>query len=215
MLIAHPTIAHGATMPLANAAPLGFRVMRAIRRALHIDRERRWNAEYSKGGWDWLRNLDELAHHAILAGYFRRLKPNGAVLDVGCGDGVLLDLIRGSYSRYLGIDFAAAIRLAEAHTDAQTAFQTADMNEFSTAERFDAIIFNESAYYHHNAVAGMRHYETMLASGGVFLISMHGKERNDAIWTLLDERYAVADAVTVRNQSGVTWTAKVLVPPTA
>ena len=215
MLISHPTSADGATMPFANAAPLGFRVMRAIRRALHIDRERRWNAEYSKGGWDWLRNLDELAHHAILAGYFRRLKANGSVLDVGCGDGVLLELIRGSYSRYLGIDFAEAIRRADAQSDAQTAFQTADMNEFATAERFDAIIFNESAYYHHDAVAGMRYYESMLAPGGVFLISMHGKERNDAIWTLLDVRYTVADAVTITNQSGVTWTAKVLVPPTA
>ena len=203
------------TLHRANAAPLGFRVMRAIRRALHIDRERRWNTEYAKGGWDWLHNLDELGHHAILAGYFRRLKPHGSVLDVGCGDGVLLELLGGGYSRYLGIDFAEAIRLADARRDAQTEFRTADMNDFSTIEQFDAIVFNESVYYHHNAVAGLRRYEAMLSPGGVFLVSMHGKERNDAIWTLLEERYAVADAVTIRNQAGVTWTAKVLVPPTA
>ena len=215
MITAPATVARASTLHLANAAPLGFRLLRAIRRALRIDRERRWNTEYAKGGWDWLRNLDELGHHAILAGYFRRLKPNGSVLDVGCGDGVLLELIGGGYSRYLGIDFAEAIRLADTRRDERTEFRTADMNDFSTDEQFDAIIFNESAYYHHNAITGLQHYESMLLPGGVFLISMHGKERNDAIWTLLDERYTVADAVTIRNQAGVTWTAKVLVPPTA
>lgn len=213
MSIALPAPTLSDTLSFANAAPLGFRVIRSVRRFLKLDREKRWNDEYAKGGWEWLRNLDELAHHAVLAAYFARLKPNGSILDVGCGDGVFHEQLRGCYSRYLGIDFEKPIKIAMPKTDARTEFRAADMNDFTTDERFDAIVFNESIYYHHDALAGLRRYESMLAPGGVFLVSMHGKERNDPIWDLLEQRYTIADAVTMENQRGVKWTTKVLVPP--
>ena len=62
-------------------ASLAFRITRAVRRALGVDRERRWNAQYAAGTWTRLRTLDELAHHAVLAGYFARLKPGGSLLE--------------------------------------------------------------------------------------------------------------------------------------
>ncbi len=196
-----------------SALPLTARMARGLRRAVGLDRESRWNREYAEGGWDWLRNLDELAHHCVLAGYVSYLKRGGSVLDVGCGEGVFQEQLRGAEGRYLGIDFAEPVRKAAHKETATIRFAEADMNEFTTTERFDVIVFNESIYYLHDLMAGLRRYEQFLADDGVILISMHGKERNDALWAQIDERFTVLDAVTMTNRRGIRWTTKALVPP--
>jgi SAM-dependent methyltransferase len=208
-----PEAPSSATVSDSSAVPFAFRAARAVRRALGVDRATRWNTEYASGSWQRLRNLDELAHHAVLAGYFARLKPGGTLLDVGCGEGVFQEQLRGCYSRYVGTDFAEPVRQASVRCDPCTRFVEADMNDFTTSERFDAIVFNESIYYHHDPVAGLRRYEQFLAPDGVFLLSMHCKERNDALWSRLEERYQVLDAVTLQNRRGTKWTTKVLVLP--
>jgi 2-polyprenyl-3-methyl-5-hydroxy-6-metoxy-1,4-benzoquinol methylase len=191
-------------------ATLTFRLARATRRLLGIDRERRWNTQYATGMWDGLRRLDEMAHHAVLAGYSTRLKPTGALLDVGCGDGLFHEHLNGQYGSYVGIDFEEPVRRASAKADARTRFIAVDMHEFTTGDRFDAIVFNESLYYHRDPMACLRRYEAMLTGDGVFLISMHRTQKSDAIWEQCDARYAVMDAVTITNAKGVTWSTKVL-----
>src|SRR5260370_3034559 len=49
-----------------------------------------WEAQYAAGRWDFLAQLSELARFSVLAGYICHLKPGGAVLDTGCGQGVLV-----------------------------------------------------------------------------------------------------------------------------
>jgi 2-polyprenyl-3-methyl-5-hydroxy-6-metoxy-1,4-benzoquinol methylase len=196
-----------------SALPLTARLARGVRRVLGVDRERRWNTEYAEGGWDWLRNLDELAHHCVLAGYVAYLKPGGAVLDVGCGEGVFQEQLRGAASRYLGVDFEEPIKKAQAKATAATRFVVGDMNEFTTTERFDVIVFNESIYYLQDMLGGLQRYEQFLAPDGLVCISMHGKERNDALWEQIGARYQMLDAVTMTNHRGIRWTTKALVPP--
>ena len=205
----------GDLAPRALRASLRFRFVRAVRRVLRIDRERRWNAQYAAGTWTRLRELDELAHHAVLAGYFARLKPGGSLLDVGCGEGVFHEQLRGCYSRYVGCDFAEAVRVANAKSDERTLFVTADMHDFTTSERFDAIVFNESLYYHHEPLQGLLRYAEFLLPDGVLLISMHRTERNDRLWAQFDAHFTVRDAVHLTNQQGVQWTTKVLMIPTS
>jgi SAM-dependent methyltransferase len=195
-----------------SALPLSARLTRGVRRAFGVDREARWNREYTEGGWNWLRNIDELAHHCVLAGYVSYLKPGGAVLDVGCGEGVFQEQLRGAAGHYLGVDFEAPILKAQHKVTDDTRFVVGDMNEFTTTEKFDAIVFNESIYYLHDTLKGLRRYEAFLAPDGVLLISMHGKERNDAIWADIDQRYRMLDAVTIENARGIRWTTKALVP---
>ncbi len=190
---------------------LRFRFARAVRRLLRVDRERRWNAEYAAGKWTRLQGLDEMAHHAVLAGYFARLKPGGSLLDVGCGEGLFHEQLRGCYSRYVGCDFAEAVRIASATADARTTFVAADMHDFTTTEHFDAVVFNESIYYHENPVQGLQRFAAFLAPDGVLLVSMHKTERNDRLWQDFDAHFAVRDAVELTNQRGVQWTTKVLV----
>lgn len=207
------TSAPGSVGTDASALPLMARLARGLRRVVGMDRESRWNREYAEGGWDWLRNLDELAHHCVLAGYVAYLKPGARVLDVGCGEGVFQEQLRGAEGSYLGIDFEAAIHKAQHKVTASTRFAVADMNDFTTTETYDVIVFNESIYYLHDLKLGLQRYERFLAPDGVLLISMHGKERNDALWADIDARYTVLDAVTMQNARGVRWTTKALVPP--
>jgi hypothetical protein len=57
---------------------------------------------------------------------------------------------------------------------------------------------------------GLKRYETFLAPKGLLLVSMHGGPKTDAIWSLLRERYATIDEVTITNRDGATWTCKAL-----
>jgi len=191
------------------------RFARAIRRIVGMDRERRWNRQYAEGGWDWLHNLEELAHHSVIAGYIGRLAPNGRVLDLGCGDGLLLEQLAGRvYARYVGVDFAEAIARAAHRADDKTRFIVGDINDVEPDGVFDAIVFNESLYFLWDVARGLERYERFLAPAGLFLVSMHRKGANDERWRVIDARYDVLDAVEVRNRAGTTWDVKAFRPRT-
>jgi 2-polyprenyl-3-methyl-5-hydroxy-6-metoxy-1,4-benzoquinol methylase len=192
---------------------LRARTARALRRLLGVGSQRRWNREYVAGSWDWLARLDEMAHHAVVAGYVAHMKPGGTVLDVGCGEGLLLDHLRGAAGGYLGVDFREAVARGMARRGTPAArFLAADMNDFTTDERFDVVVFNESIYYLTDGVQGLIRYDRFLKPGGVVLLSMHGHPRNDRLWAQVEESYTVVDGVTITNQAGTTWRVKALVP---
>lgn len=193
-----------------------YRLARRVRRLIGIDRERRWNKQYARGGWEWLRRIDELAHYSVLAGYLLRLKPQARVLELGCGEGLLLDHLHpASYSTYQGVDFAEPVAQAQRRTRDTIRFTVGDMVDFGTEERFDAIVFNESLYYLPDVVTGLARYETMLATDGVFLVSMCDNAGNEARWREVDAAYLILDEVGIRNRHGTAWTVKALAPRSA
>ena len=104
-----------------------------------------WDAQYVAGRWAYLGELPELARFSVLAGYLRHFKPGGAILDVGCGEGVLAKrLPRGDYRRYVGVDLsAAAIEQAARSLAPNASWIAADAQTYAPTERFDAIVFNE------------------------------------------------------------------------
>lgn len=183
---------------------------------MRLDRERRWTKQYAEGGWEWLRSLDELAHYAVLAGYLLRLKPGARVLELGCGEGLLLDYLHpGSFTDYLGVDFAGPLEQAVPRTRDAVRFAAGDMVDFSTQERFDAIVFNESLYYLPDVLTGLARYERMLLPNGVFLVSMCGNAGNAERWEAIDGVYTILDEVWMRNRHGTTWTVKAFMPRAA
>ena len=56
-----------------------------IRSREHLD------GQYKNGTWDYLWSIGELARFSVVAGYCRFLRPGGAILEIGCGEGVLQD----------------------------------------------------------------------------------------------------------------------------
>lgn len=171
----------------------------------------RWEEQYAKGEWAWLRRIDELGHHSVLAGYFHYLKPNGSLLDMGCGEGLLQERLNPAlYTKYVGVDLGEAVKLASVKATEKTQFVTGDMNTFSTAEKFDAIAFNESIYYLSDTRKGLERFDAMLKDDGVLLVSCHKRDKHDKIWEAIESLYAPHDEVTVINKLGTGWLCKAL-----
>lgn len=175
--------------------------------------QQKWDAQWASERFAWLGRLDELAHYSVLAGYALHLKPAGALLDVGSGDGVLRDRLHpAAFSRYVGIDFAEAIARAQSRVDERTSFVAADMCTFTPDEKFDTIVFNESLYYATDPVAELGRYRSFLVADGVFLVSTHLKPKTEELWASMAARYALIDRVVVTNGAGVQWICGALDP---
>jgi 2-polyprenyl-6-hydroxyphenyl methylase/3-demethylubiquinone-9 3-methyltransferase len=132
-----------------------------------------WDAEYAAGRWAYLGQLPELARYSLLVGYLRHFKPGGAVLDVGCGEGLLLARLHpDDYRRYLGVDFSkASIEKARARTAPKAEFLLAHADRYEPAEKFDAVVFNEVLGYLDDPPAAVERCARALEPGGILLVS--------------------------------------------
>ena len=178
----------------------------------HLDRK------YAQGDWDYLRGLGELSRFSVLAGYCRHLRPGGALLEVGCGDGILAErLAPGSYARFVGVDISAeAVERAQALADERRRFVAADATTWAADEPSDLVVFNECLEYFDDPLALVRRYEQFLTADGLFVVSMFaGVEtlRTRKIWRMLAGRYRTVDETRVTNGHGYTWVLRVLEPP--
>jgi len=168
-----------------------------------------WEAQYAAGRWDFLAQLSELARFSVLAGYIWHLKPGGAVLDVGCGQGALLRRLPSSaYSRYLGLDVSAsAVAVAQEQHDERSTFLAADCELYSPEERFDAIVFNEVLCCLRDPLLTVERYARSLNPGGLLLVSMCTATRGSStiLWRLR-RAYATVDEVRVTHDGRkVSW----------
>jgi 2-polyprenyl-3-methyl-5-hydroxy-6-metoxy-1,4-benzoquinol methylase len=169
-----------------------------------------WEAQYRQGGWEFMRNLDELARYSVIAGYLHALKPGGSVLDVGAGEGLLADHLRiFGYSRYLGIDLSeAAIEQAVGRRDERTFFRAADAEAFTPEGKWDAIVFNECVYYFKDPIGTVERYKRFLEDGGVMVVSMFRSRRSDMIAKRLSDLGRLQEETTVANRKGA-WVVQV------
>ena len=166
-----------------------------------------WEAQYRGGDWDFLEDAGELARYALIAAWLHRLCPGGSVLDVGCGEGVLLDhLSPFGPRRYVGIDLSeAAIEKGRERSGETVELLVADAETYQPAERFDAVVLNECLYYFHDPIGEARKYRDCLAEGGVLVVSMFRSWRTDAILRRLEAAWPAVASTRVSNPAG-TWT---------
>jgi 2-polyprenyl-6-hydroxyphenyl methylase/3-demethylubiquinone-9 3-methyltransferase len=162
-----------------------------------------WDAEYTAGRWAYLGQLPELARYSLLVGYLRHFKPGGAVLDVGCGEGLLFARLHpDDYRRYVGVDFSkASIEKARARAgNAPNAeFLVAHADRYEPTEKFDAIVFNEVLYYLDEPLAAVERCKHALNPGGVFLVSTSTASRGLDVLEALKHEYRPLDEVTVTH----------------
>jgi SAM-dependent methyltransferase len=183
---------------------------------------RPWEQEYARGGWSWLKGISEAPHNYVIAAYARHLKPDAAILDVGCGAGVLHSILRREgYRRYVGIDLSpTAIESASALADDRTQFLVADVGTFRSDERFDVVILNEVLYCFDDPEAALDTLAKQLAEDGIFIISMSRAGFRDAlakqkIWRDLHRKYGVVEQVSLYYPTGLPRTVAVFRRATA
>jgi SAM-dependent methyltransferase len=177
-----------------------------------------WDREYRAGKWDFLGSIPEEAHKAVIATYMDRIKPDGRILDVGCGPGNLSAMLRKfGYKSYLGIDVSpAAIKIAGQYADASTSFRAVSGEMFETSDRFDTIIFNECLNYFADPAATLRGYSRLLAADGIFIVSLSFTSVRNAlhklkIWRDIEAQWHVLDETVIYRRRDATWIVKVLV----
>lgn len=193
--------------------PLAGRLERRVRDWEHrtgrgdapVSRET-WEEQYQAGQWEFMRAVDELARYSVIAGYVHHLHPGGSVLDVGSGEGILLDHLKPfGVSRYLGIDLSEeAVKQGASRAGGPSSFLAADAEQYRPTGRWDAIVFNECVYYFEDPVGTVLGYRDGLAEGGTFIVSTFRSRRSDVIAERLKEKLSLLEEVAVSNRKG-TW----------
>lgn len=198
---------------------LGFLVDRGRRSDGLLQPAETWEAQYAAGRWDYLAQLSELARFSVLAGYICHLKAGAAVLDAGCGQGILLRRLPSAcYSRYVGIDLSdSAIAVAQKQQSERSTFLVADCEAYSPAERFDVIVFNEVLCCLSDPVRTVERYARSLNPDGLLLVSLCTAARGSAtILRRLKRAYAAVDEVqVVHGVRKVSWACAALRPVAA
>ena len=159
-----------------------------------------WDEQYSTSRWDYLSSLEQLPRYALIAAWIERLRPNASVLDLGCGEGILLEWLRRC-THYEGVDFsqAALTKARDNHPSIEPeTFHCASVETFyqSCQARFDCVVINEVLYYCANPIRLLARYERLLKPGGYLIISITGFESK--IWKDVQAFYGKRFALCVR-----------------
>jgi len=171
-----------------------------------------WDAQYQTSKWAFMRGLDESSRYAVIIAYMSGLKPKGAILDVGCGDGILFERYRPyGYLRYVGLDISeVALAKLSPKQDARTTFLCADAENYQPTELFDTIVFSESQYYFSNPVFTLRRYGDSLKPDGVMVLSTYTRShRAMAILRCIKRYYSLVAETNIR-QGASSWCCTVL-----
>jgi 2-polyprenyl-3-methyl-5-hydroxy-6-metoxy-1,4-benzoquinol methylase len=119
------------------------------------------------------------------------------------------------YSRYVGIDVSAsAISVAQEQGNERSTFLAADCEEYSPAEQFDVIVFNEVLCCLRDPLRIVERYARSLNPGGILLVSLCTAARGSStVLRRLKRAYATVDEVRiVHSGRKVSWVCTALRP---
>ncbi|ASZ11875.1 class I SAM-dependent methyltransferase [Chitinophaga pendula] len=171
-----------------------------------------WDRQYAAGQWEVLRSPLEEPRLNTLAALTSQYCQGGNVLEIGCGEGLLLPRLKSTYQYFLGLDISeVAIRKTQHLQNANTVFKCADMEDFVPGSKFDIIIFNESLYYSDTPLELLHRYTDYLEKDGLFATSIYHDEWNISLVDLIRKKFEGVKRQETSNERG-TWYCDVFKP---
>lgn len=175
-----------------------------------------WNADYSRGRWDYLEGLEERSRQMIVLGYVLGRAPRPRVLDVGCGTGGILGTASlFPIACYHGVDASdvAVGRARERFASTcrfPVTFEVADFESFECDDLYDVIVFNESISYADDPVSVLARFQRALTPEGVFVVSLCYNWWDEPMMRRITRARPVLHSTDVINEEGLTWQIRVL-----
>lgn len=173
-----------------------------------------WEQEFKDNKWDYLSDINQLSRYSIIIGYFNFWFEGGSILDLGCGQGLLLNRLNGiNYELYVGVDLSEeAMKIAANIATNKAKFVCSEISSYEPDQRFDMIVFNESLYYLDKPIVVIKKYKNFLSKDGKIIISMwDNKERNNKLWKDVDKSFKVVDDLRLQKiQRKSSWVIKVI-----
>ncbi len=169
--------------------------------------------QYLADEWSYLRSIEEAPRFGIVSAYCRALATGGSILEIGCGEGVLLEqLDRTRFGRFTGVDISSvAITRAQSLADECADFACADAERYIPHQAYELIVFNEVLEYFDDPLRLVQRYDEHVTPGGHFVVSMFAgvdTARTRRIWRRLDDRYEAAASSRVTTMRDHTWIIK-------
>ncbi len=168
-----------------------------------------WDNQFKDGSWDYLNDIQQLSRYSVILGYYNYFIENGNILDLGCGQGVLLQRLKSfKFKDYVGVDISEkAIEMANEKKLDNSKFIASDLTKYTPEMNFDFIIFNESLYYLDKPLEILDKYQKYLNENGKIVISMwDNPERNNKLWSQINKKYKIWDVVKLQSHSDkVNW----------
>ena len=168
-----------------------------------------WDRQYAEGRWDLMAEPEEAPRYGVLLALARSWGGAGSILDVGCGNGILRQMLpTDDPSRYVGVDLAAeAVERARGAIRPGDELVVADAESWEPGERFDAVVLNECLYYFRRPLETARRYWDARTPGGVLVVSLFATPRSRAIGRGLVERLPLRQGLELRTDRGTWWMA--------
>jgi 2-polyprenyl-3-methyl-5-hydroxy-6-metoxy-1,4-benzoquinol methylase len=137
-----------------------------------------WEQEYESGSWEFLNGRGEAPRYAVVADQIQTHPGRISLMDVGCGEGVILRYLDlNKIRRYVGLDLAQTPLDRIVPRRSQDRYICSSLEDYSPDEKWDVILFGEVLYYVGDPVDQLRKFEASLNDDGFFVVSMHQKHK--------------------------------------
>jgi 2-polyprenyl-3-methyl-5-hydroxy-6-metoxy-1,4-benzoquinol methylase len=153
------------------------------------------DAHYKNGDWSSMRSFADAGRYGVLAEWIRRLAPQGPILDIGSGDGLLLEALARLDLEYLGVDFARETvdAMQQRFGGVKRRFELGEASTYVPSHRYPIILFNDMLYYMEEPVRHVKRLAAFLESDGTIIVASHLADAKIRLLDALLEEFDVVE----------------------